>query len=143
MQLSETFSSHITNLKIAHILPFLTILQIRPIIPDFTTGHFFLDKLVLNLIFFAKLNNQKHLHQSGGQNLLFDYVLAVPWKVSPWSIHASETKAHSSTQSDQFSGVSLDGMKIGWRCFTIGYKQNPFPIGFPFPEVFQYTFFFL
>ena len=55
MGLSETFFSHITNLKIAHILPFLTILQIRPIIPDFTTGHFFFWQVSTKLNLFCKI----------------------------------------------------------------------------------------
>ena len=104
MGLFETFSSHNTNLKISLILSFLIILQKRHIIPDFTTGHFFLDELVLNLNFFAKSTDQRHSDQSAGHNILFDYVLAVPWRSRlVYSLFFIETKAHSLTQSDQFS----------------------------------------
>ena len=89
MGLSETFSSHITNIKIRHILLFLTILQIRPIIPDFPTGHFFLDELVLNLTFFQ--NQQKRDINTSFEATRFCFTMFQQClgSVSPWSLHAS------------------------------------------------------
>ena len=60
MGLSETFSSHITNIKIRHILLFLTILQIRPIIPDFYRPLFF-GWVYTKLNLFCKVNRKETL----------------------------------------------------------------------------------